>query len=601
MAKVKTTAVAAVSLISNNPEIQKPRLTKLIVKNFRCIGAMPVSIDLNDIVVLVGANNVGKSSILKAYELAMSQGSNKGKLKIEDFPNNKIDPDNLPEIELHTILYDNSPGERWITVLPNGERLVKERWIWANEGDPKREGWDAIANSWSEQVPWDAPNVANSRRPEPHMVNAFDPPEEQTAAIKELLMKAVNDRVKNLKGANQDDEENEYHQLLAKVKELQKKIVADSQEQIDAVNIELSQQFEKVFPNYKIDFDAKPEDNLDKTINLFKADPQLLMGPVGGYLSTVERQGSGARRTLLWTALKFLSENNQKGKDEATVRPHLLLIDEPEICLHPNAIRDACSVLYDLPNSGNWQVMVTTHSPIFIDFSRDNTTIIKVEKNATGAIKGTTVFRPDTARLDTDDKKNLKLLNLCDPYVAEFFFGGKVIVVEGDTEYTAFNYIKASKPEEYKDVNIIRARGKATIVSLVKILNHFGSSYAVLHDSDRPEIITKKGKRMANPAWGNNPNILDAVNTKPMGTVTRLLASLPNFEEAYFGVAAETEKPYNALRTISENTSTFNLIENLLQALINYETTIPANCAEWTTIDELKEKLEASLAVRYND
>lgn len=593
MAKAKTAAFAAVSLVSDDPEIQKPRLTKLIIKNFRCIGTTPVSIDLNEIVVLVGANNVGKSSILKAYELAMSQGSNKGKLKIEDFPNNKIDPDILPEIELHTIIYDNSPGERWIAVLPNGERLVKERWIWANEGDPKREGWDAVANAWSEQVPWGAPNVANSRRPEPHRVDAFDPPEEQATAIKDLLMKAVNDRVKNLKGANQE-EENEYHQLLGKVKELQKKIVADSQEQIDAVNAELSIQFEKVFPNYKIDFDAKPEDNLDKTINLFKADPQLLMGPEGGYLSTVERQGSGARRTLLWTALKFISENNQKGKDEATVRPHLLLIDEPEICLHPNAIRDACSVLYDLPNSGNWQVMVTTHSPIFIDFSRDNTTIVKVEKNADGTIQGTTVFRPETAQLDHDDKRNLKLLNLCDPYVAEFFFGGKVIIVEGDTEYTAFNYIKASNSEAYKDVHIIRARGKATIVSLVKILNHFGSSYSVLHDSDTP--LTANGA-MANPAWGNNPKILEAIAARPAGTQTRLLASLPNFEQAYFGEVIATEKPYNALRTIAEQPEKFTIVETLLQALINHNLAIPDNCAEWTTIDDLREKLEASLAV----
>lgn len=590
MAKAKAMAVAAVSLISDDPAIQKPRLTKLIVKNFRCIGTTPVSIDLNDIVVLVGANNVGKSSILKAYELAMSQGSNKGKLKIEDFPNNIIDPDNLPEIELHTIVYDNSPGERWITVLPNEERLVKERWIWANEGDPKREGWDAEAHAWSDQVPWGAPNVANSRRPEPHRVDAFDPPEEQATAIKDLLMKAVNDRVKNLKSANQEEEENEYHQLLSKVKELQKKIVADSQEQIDAVNVELSQQFEKVFPNYKIDFDAKPEDNLDKTINLFKADPQLLMGPVDGYLSTVERQGSGARRTLLWTALKFLSENNQKGKDEAAVRPHLLLIDEPEICLHPNAIRDACSVLYDLPNSGNWQVMVTTHSPIFIDFSRDNTTIVKVEKNVAGAIQGTTVFRPETAQLDDDDKRNLKLLNLCDPYVAEFFFGGKVIVVEGDTEYTAFNYIKASNPEVYKDIHIIRARGKATIVSLVKILNHFGSSYSILHDSDTP--MTADGA-MANPAWGNNPNILAAIAAKPAGTQTRLLASLPNFEKAYFGEVIVTEKPYNALRTISEQPAKFAIVETLLQALIDHNAAIPDKCAEWKTIDDLQEKLEA--------
>jgi putative ATP-dependent endonuclease of the OLD family len=44
----------------------RPRLVKLIIKNFRCIGASPVTIELDDIVVLVGPNNVGKSSVLKA-------------------------------------------------------------------------------------------------------------------------------------------------------------------------------------------------------------------------------------------------------------------------------------------------------------------------------------------------------------------------------------------------------------------------------------------------------------------------------------------------------------------------------------------------------
>ena len=595
MAKAPKAAVA-VSLVSADPAISKPRLVKLIVRNYRCIGNKPVEIDLDDIVVLVGANNVGKSSILKAYELAMSQGSNAAKLKLEDFPNGKIDPENFPEIELHTIVYDNSPGDRWITVLANGENLVRERFIWQNEDKPIREGWDVEAGGWSTQVPWGAPNVANARRPEPHRVDAFDPPDVQAKAITDILMKALTDRVKNLK-ANEQEEPNDYQKLIINVKELQKKIVAEAQEQIDTVNQELTSLVEKVFPNYKIDFDAKPEDNLDKTINLFKSDAQLLMGPADGYLSTIDRQGSGARRTLLWTALKFISENNQKGKDEegAAVRPHVLLIDEPEICLHPRAIRDACTVLYDLPNGGNWQVMATTHSPIFIDFSRNNTTIVRVERNDDGDIQGTTVFRPDKVQLDADDKKNLKLLNLCDPYVAEFFFGGKVIIVEGDTEYTAFNYIKSSKPDDYKNVHIIRARGKATIVSVIKILNHFGSSYSVLHDSDTPRITTKAGREMANPAWGNNPNILAAINAKPAETTVRLLASLPNFEAAYFDEIISTEKPYNALRTISDDPAKFAIVESLLQALVNHAAAIPVKCAEWSSIEDLEAKLIAAL------
>lgn len=585
-----------VSLISENPNIKKPRLTKLIIKNYRCIGSEPVEIELDDVVVLVGANNVGKSTILKAYELVMSHGSARANLTLEDFPNKEIDTKNLPEIELHTIVYDNSPGERWIEILENGEKLIKERWVWYGEGMPKREGWDVDTNLWSENVPWGAPNVANARRPEPHRVDAFDSPEEQAKAIKNLLMQALNERVKNLKADNNEVEqgENDYKKLISQVKELQKKIVAESQEQIDKVNQELSGLISKVFPNYKIDFDAKPENDLDKVINLFKADSELLMGPEDGFLSSVDRQGSGARRTLLWTAIKFISENNQKGNKEGLiVRPHLLLIDEPEICLHPNAIREACNVLYDLPTTGNWQVMVTTHSPIFIDFSKDNTTIVKVEKIKNGQTKGTTVFRPEKVQLDDDDKRNLKLLNICDPYVSEFFFGGKVIVVEGDTEYTAFNYIKAKKPETYMNVHIIRARGKGTIVSIIKVLNHFGSNYSVLHDSDKPRITTKKGKEMANPAWGNNQNILNAIKEKPLATETRLLASLPNFEEAYFREIVLEEKPYNALKNLETDKNKFNTVENLFKALIDFESPIPDNCIEWSSIDELQNKLES--------
>ena len=56
--------------------LESSKLKKLIIKNFRCIGNTPVEIELNDIVVLVGPNNVGKSTILRAYEVVMNHGSN---------------------------------------------------------------------------------------------------------------------------------------------------------------------------------------------------------------------------------------------------------------------------------------------------------------------------------------------------------------------------------------------------------------------------------------------------------------------------------------------------------------------------------------------
>ena len=596
MAKKKATSQPIITLESSNTEVPRPRLSKLIIKNFRCIGNNPVEIELDDIVVLVGPNNVGKSSILRAYEVVMSHGSKEGKLHIDDFPNSEITEGSFPEIELQTVVYDNSPGERWIRVdSETGEKYVREQWVWKNVGDPVRRGFDVYENDWSDQVPWGAPNVANSRRPQPHLVDAFSNPEAQSKEIINILQSVLTDRVKSfISVENKDgDQKTDYSLLIDKIEEIQNVIIKDSKNEIENAENQITQLIDKVFPGYQVKFDARPQEELEKSINLFKANPQLLMGPEGGYQSSIERQGSGARRTLLWAALQFINET-QLSKKKSSQRPHVLLLDEPELCLHPSAIREACKVLYDLPQSGNWQVMVTTHSPAFIDLSRDNTTIIRVERNEDGEINGTTLFRPNKAKLDEDDKKRLKLLNIFDPYVAEFFFGGHSIIVEGDTEYTAFKYVISANPEAFNNIHIIRARGKDTIVSLVKILNHFGSRYSILHDSDRPFTNKRKlnGEFKKNKAWATNDNIKEAVNMHEDATKVRLLSSIPNFEEAYFGEAVSGEQPYNALLTIREDINAFQKITDLLHALSNHAARTPAGCLEWEDSSQLLDALD---------
>lgn len=575
----KKPAIEAIALESEDPNIKKPRLSKLSIKNFRCIGPMGVSIDLDDIVVLVGCNNSGKSSILKAYEIVMSQGSTKGKLSIDDFPNSKVEPEHYPEIILETIIYENTPGDRWIEILPNGELKVKERWVWTNPGEPKREGWDVTTKSWSDNVPWGAPNIANARRPQPHRIDAFSSPDIQAVEIKNLLIGILTDRIKSLK---EESGENKYQKLLDTVKEFQQVVVTEAHDEVGNIENELSESISNVFPDYKILFDAKPEEDLDKSIVLFKAGAELLMGPEDGYLSKIENQGSGARRTLLWNALKILRENDDK--KNSNTRPHVLLFDEPEICLHPSAIRDACKVLYDLPSKGNWQVMITTHSPIFIDISRDNTTIINVFITKRGEVKSTTVFRPTTVGLAANDKENLKLLNIYDPYVGEFFFGGQTIIVEGDTEYTAFKKIINDKPLEYKNINIIRARGKATIVSLEKILNHFGSNYSVLHDTDTPK--DKNGK--VSGAWTMNENIINESKNIDPTFKNRILASHVCFENAYLGQLITNEKPYNIFQKIKTDSEIYKTIENVLKSLLDFSRTPPSKCISYNSLIDLE-------------
>ena len=126
----------------------RPRLHKLTVSNFRCIGSQPVEIELDDIVVLVGPNNAGKSSILRAYEVVMEHGSNEGKLTLDDFPLGKIDEENQPTIELVTVVFEKTaPGEQWIMIDPaSREMFVREKWTWNQPGSPKKVGWAKEVN-----------------------------------------------------------------------------------------------------------------------------------------------------------------------------------------------------------------------------------------------------------------------------------------------------------------------------------------------------------------------------------------------------------------------------------------------------------------------
>lgn len=589
-----TKKIAVISAVedANAVATPRPRLHKLTVKNFRAIGGDPVTLELDDIVVLVGTNNSGKSSILRAYEVVMLHGSKEGELTMQDFPDAVVNAANPIEIELETVVFDaKAPGEKWIRRdAMTGEMFVREKWTWCEPGRPKKVGWDVFAGAWHEKEgPWGAAGVAQPARPEPHRIQAFDSPEKQAEEVVKLLKNVLNERIKELQNAAiaEGDDKNDYQKLVASISDFQRRAVSDANEEIKKVEEELNMLVGKVFPGQQVRFDARSDGDVESALNFFKETPQLLMGPKNGYQPSIERQGSGARRTLLWAALRLLAEQARRKKDPDSLRPHVLLLDEPELCLHPNAVREACKVLYDLPQSGKWQVIVTTHSPVFIDLARDNTSIVRVERKLDGKTFGTTIYRPAKAKLSDDEREHLKLLNLYDPYVAEFFFGGRTILVEGDTEFSAFQYVISNEPDSFKDIHVVRARGKATIRSLCKILNQFGKPYAVLHDSDGPKTI-RKGKQITNPAWTLNEKIREVISNEVKAGQVVLVASVPNFEEAYFGEEVKSDKPFTAWNRVKTDPLAYQKTAKLLKVLAGHSKELPEGALAWSSLDELE-------------
>ena len=51
------------------------KLVELQIKNFGCIDEKGITIKIDNIVVLIGPNNVGKTTVLKAYEAFRNSGA----------------------------------------------------------------------------------------------------------------------------------------------------------------------------------------------------------------------------------------------------------------------------------------------------------------------------------------------------------------------------------------------------------------------------------------------------------------------------------------------------------------------------------------------
>lgn len=84
---------------------------------------------------------------------------------------------------------------------------------------------------------------------------------------------------------------------------------------------------------------------------------------------------------------------------------------------------------------------------------------------------------------------------------------------------------------------------------------------------------------------------MDTASQAPAGI--RIVASVPNFEEAYLKKECSEEKPYNALTRIKSDIGVKNTIEQLLYALVDFTRHLPQGAMQWDNIDDLKKAVEA--------
>lgn len=204
--------------------------------------------------------------------------------------------------------------------------------------------------------------------------------------------------------------------------------------------------------------------------------------------TSIAHQGTGMVRAAVFGLLRFRQQWLKKrgGNDE---RGLIIGFEEPEIFLHPSAANQMRDLIYEL-SGGTSQIVATTHSPYLIDLARKPRQVLnrfhyERDHSKIFAFSVSEKFR----ELQESDKDQVKMLIRLDDHVSRIFFTRKVIVVEGDTEEVLIKEaINRMNPEDRAKVlsgtEIVKARGKASIIGLVKYLKALNVDFFVIHDRD---------------------------------------------------------------------------------------------------------------------
>lgn len=526
------------------------KLRELIINNYSCIGEKGLRVVIDNIVVLIGANNVGKSTVLKAYEAFANSSTI---MKLEDFHKNSTQN----PIEITGIFSDireedtQKIGTKWIFEHDEYKSCIKYKWVWSNVNiKGEKYSWSDEAQEWIKggMGGWDS-KIA-SCIPTPLKINPLDSPEELEKKIIEILTEAIKEKSKN--------EDSRIGELINSLNAIAEEVKSEIEETLDKTTTKVEKNMAGIFPGCKISI--TPQAGKFEPEKIIASGSYIKVSDNSGGDYPLSRQGAGLQRTFLWSAIESLADSGKLkiGKSSITnYKPRILLIEEPEAFLHPPSIRAAREALYKIAELSSWQLMITTHSPIFIDVSKDHTTIIRVDKNEKYE---TRIFSTEKAGFEEGDRERLKMIRACNPSVNEFFFADKVVLVEGDTEQTVLNMIKSEKTQ-HSSISVVNCHGKANIPMFQKILNHFGINYIVIHDIDSPRS-KRDGKWIKNAMWSMNQKIFNESGISE-GKNNTVIANMPDFEFQYFTKLQKGDKPFNAICKL--NDSEFRETEQYLE------------------------------------
>lgn len=396
-------------------------LKRIVVENFR--SCVRFEADLSDFTALVGYNNAGKSNVLGAIRWAVKGGA----LMVTDF-NDQGRPvsvefnvegitsellERLAETHRRKIApycSDGMLGLRRIQASPGGGAKAAVLEVRKTDGE------------WQTN-PTGIPEALAALLPEPIEIRAMEDAGEDVSKSKSGTT------IGRLLGELARPVDKSYGDVLTEaLAEFGRRLGADGAERVpelDAVDAAANDALRELFPGLRIKVHI-PAPELKE---VFKAGTiKVYEGPAGGGRD-VSAIGHGAQRSIQMALVRVLAERGRSEGDAASRT--LLIVDEPELYLHPQGVEQTREALKTL-SRGQYQVLVSTHSPLMIA-PEDAPTAILVHKPA-GQGTMARARLGDAVRDALAAGKAQKELLFELSRLGEVLFSDRILLVEGKTE-----------------------------------------------------------------------------------------------------------------------------------------------------------------------
>jgi predicted ATP-dependent endonuclease of OLD family len=589
------------------------KLKKISIRNLR--GLQNIEFDNHSLTTLIGKNNCGKSSVLRAIELLCTGV----KPDLEEFylrseENIVIEGifDDLREWERNTpavsaLIYNNQLRLKYVAsiIADEGDKKKIEVSYFAFKQNEQIQGWGEKWNELDEDIKAIAAEVdvrvgkdfntkaskekvkQRIRDNYPNRViqgaaewsndsitfnNAL-----QQALPKIVVIPAVKDATEESKYSKtgksgafgelmkklilpQIQAETEYANIVRAISELSDRIHSEEGiAGINQINRRLSDRLSRLISaKANVKFDNPEIDTIiSSSVGLRIFD--------GVHDTPIGLQGHGLQRTLIFSLLEMVAENEAAINDESA-RTTIILYEEPELYLHPQMLRKLKSILNTISQSENWQIMCSTHSPVFINVADAPESLVILSRAADGGIsvRQLTENPFEDTEAGVIERDALRAALDFHPTVCEVFFASKVILVEGDTEMAIFKHCNQLLEhcgvdlERSLDCTIVSCGGKWTIPAIGRLLSRFGIPFKIVHDLDR------HGKTDAEIAalpaiHPYKANVRIALITTP----ENIFVCDDTLEDLWGG--SKSDKPYSAIKKSIQLVDTDGVPERLQQ------------------------------------